>query len=412
MLLKRFSHTFLFEKSVSLSYTTSRMKLNGNEWKYLLHAGLRNFGFYFVYGFGALLFYDITKSIPLVLLFGITYYGAGVVSRSLCVPTLLSLKRSVGVVGVMGIGLLIFSFMNVLIFLVSQGMFSTNMALFPILIVSGLSTGMYWLFSNIIKLANIGLSDHPGVYSAHLVVTRIIAAILATVIGIILSFEDHFTILFLISSVLLLFSLIPLARMTDLEHKDSFSFNRIFSHISPIALFSNFRLNPVVMTYGVPLFLLLNNMSLPESVLITGASYVVAAVFSHAIGHVIDHQHRSLVTISGLMIVVGYILFILVSSPMLFVLSLSIIGVATKSLRVATDTRLGKEMVKSKNNLEFMSGIEVMRNVGSAVAIAVFLIIFLAFQTLPQIIFILGAVFVIPDLLYGAGASLKKRIKS
>lgn len=382
--------------------------LNGNEKRYLLHELLRHLGLFIFYAFGALLFYEITGSIAAAFILGLVYFGSSVISLFLFIPLFLKIKDVIGVVGVMGIGLGIVAAVNAAFFMVSDIGPVSLAVLIGLLIISSFGSGMYWVFSNIIKLKNVGNSSKPASYSSYLVIARIIAAVIASFVGIVLSFQDHFSILFVISSVLLFISLVPLFGMTDINHKETFRLRRVFRKVPLLTLAANFRIIPEMTNYGIPLFFLLTFMSLPKSVFVTGVSLMVAAALSYLVGRYKDHGNNALIIISFFLAVVGFLAFTQATSIVTFIIIVSILGVSKKALRVGSSARLGREIVARDNALEFMFGLEIMRNLGSVVALALMLALFLIFNDLPQWMFALGVIFIIPEALYSAGFLEKK----
>ena len=355
------------------------------------------------YSFGALFFYEMTQSIAAALFLGFLYFAVGIISRSVTVPLFLQIKNKIKVVPFMGIGLTIVALMNLALFIIGSLTPVSAAALAIALVVSSFGSGMYWLFSNIIKLTNIGHAKAPAAYSSLLIIVRMLAAIVATLLGIMLSFNDHFIVLLFFSAVLLFFSLIPLARMKGINHHGSFHLRKLFRHQSRLALLANTKIAPEIFNYGFPIFFVSTFHSVPKSVLITGFSYVIAIVLAYLIGKFKDHHDNRLIMACSILLVLGFIIFTQVHSIIGFIIVISLMGVCHNAIAVGADMRIGKEIVASRNTVEFMAGIEVVRNFGSAISILIFLSIFLLAGYFPQWIFAFGALFIIPEVLYAVG---------
>lgn len=379
------------------------MHLNGNETLYLWHELLRHLGMFVFYSFGALLFFELTGSIASVFMIGCVYFATGILSRSITLPLFLYIKDKIGVVAFMGIGLAIVAGVNGLLFVLGASDNTPLSTFFILMIVSSIGTGMYWTFSNIIKLTNIGTSASPGMYSSYLVIARLIASVVATVVGLVLSFNDHFLVLLALSAIILFISLIPLTKMNGLNHKESFRLRNIFTRMTPLALLANIRLTPELVNYGIPLFFLMTYESVPKSVLLTGLSYIIAITLSYYVGKCVDHKNRMLIIVSIILVMLSFFLFTQTDSASLLVMLAALIGTCRKSIKIGSNTRLGKEIAQSHSKIEFIAGIEVARNLGSSLTLVLLLICFLWFGTIPQLLFALGAIMIIPDALYASG---------
>jgi len=386
--------------------------LNGNEKLYLWHELLRHLGLFVFYSFGALLFFELTNSIVATLAIGTIYFSAGIISRSVFVPLFSYIKDRIGIISCMGIGLAIVAVSNALVFFMGHYAEITVVGLSIIMVIASWGSGLYWLFSNIIKLNSIGNSKQPASYSSYLTIARMFAAILSTLIGIVLSFQNAFLVLLGLSSVILFFSLVPLSKMKDIDHKESFAFKHMFTRISPLGLIANVRVVAEIFNYGIPLFFLISYQSVPKSVLLTGASYIIAMVLSYYVGKFKDSNNHTLVRIASVIVVSGFVILTQVSSVILLVVIVSILNVCAKAINVAATARLGQEMAASKNKIESMAGIEVARNVGSAAGVLLFLIVFSVYGTIPQWSLGFGALVVIPGIIYACGEYTHKKPKT
>lgn len=128
------------------------MKLNNNEKYFLFHEFLRHLGLFIFYSFGALLFYEVTKSIELVLILGIIYFGSGVLTRSIAVPLYIRLRKKIGAVPIMGTGLAMVASANGAIYFVGNNPNSSLLIISVLLLFFSLGSGMYWIFQILLNL--------------------------------------------------------------------------------------------------------------------------------------------------------------------------------------------------------------------------------------------------------------------
>lgn len=134
--------------------------------KYLVHSFLQNFTQTLFYAFGALLMYDKTQSVLVVIVYGLVAKLSAVIIKTMAVRPLFRAINKIGIVSVMGAGLLLMAFSLVGIFYLNLGSTLSFLLLFCFSAAHSLGVTLYWTPSTAPLLTSVGSTSTPGKYNA------------------------------------------------------------------------------------------------------------------------------------------------------------------------------------------------------------------------------------------------------
>lgn len=366
---------------------------------YLLHAFLQNFtetGFFI---FGSLLIYSKTRSLLLLLLFGMVKKSTDLLLKSLLVKQFLKFVQATSAIFVMKLSLFLWGVSLISLFLLDvHGGFSLVM-LFVIAALYAVSNSSYWILSNAFMFEYVGGSALPGRYSSYLFMTITLSSLLAGLSGLLLNLNDNFVILFVLMGGMLLLSMFPLHYLKPLPVK-VVSFKECLKKISPAAFWANVNPEHDLITTAVPLTILFIFGSLSKSATISALATLITIIFVYLVGRNKDSNSNRLVWMGVIALVSTLVLYGFIKTPAQFLILGVIWGISKTVVNTSREARLGREVFNSSEPIQATVVVEFARSFGGFISHSV-LILTLAFAgSLWQPILMLGAVFVLPQVLY------------
>jgi MFS family permease len=370
--------------------------------KYLIHAFLQNFTLYLFFAYGALLLYEKTSSILLILLFGIVMKATRLLVKSIGIHLWIPLANKIGLRTTVLWALLFRALAFIILFYISS---SNNYFLYLFFLASilqGIGGAVYFSISGSLLWNMVGSTKLPGKYSAinNAVVKG--AAILASLSGFLFVGQNSFLWLFILAAIFLVISVFPLKGF-KLEKIEKPSFIECLKSISLQTFIANISPPRQLKDVALPLIILFAFSSLSTSVWISGGILIATIIFSFVAGHFKDLGKKTPSIIALIAVMAIWIAFGFVKSPIMFLTLGALLGIFNPIIGIGRASRMSREISNRKKPLQSAIAVEFARSIGQMIAYATLIIAFIFTNTIPQFVLILNALFILPSGLYAIG---------
>src|SRR3989344_2676047 len=370
--------------------------------RYLLHALLHKFTEQLFFAFGALLVYAKTGSVLNTLLFVVIGNISSLLMKSLGFNPSIKLFKEWGLILSMTLGLVLKVVALVGIFYLAPGYHYFYLLLFSLHVIENIGNTLYVIGASAVMVEVIGTSVMPGRSSAQIKMLHTVSGLMAALVGIFMSAHGSFLYLFLIGGIVLLGSTIPLVGIPT-PKLPLFSFRKNLQTISPAMFFANVNPDHQFKVTGLPLIILAISASLDISIWVSAGVAVVSIITAYVAGWVKDHHGTWLICVALGIGIASWVAYGFVSSPIAFLLVSILVGLATEVLGVSREAQMGIDL--RGNVLGGTMAFEFARSIGIVIGSSILLIAYLVAGNLPQLMLVMGGLFLIPKALYAVGSA-------
>jgi hypothetical protein len=307
----------------------------------------------------------------------------------------------------------------VLIALADLGLFfipsDINVSIFITLIftlaaIRSFSANFYYTPANAVRFELIGLSQKPGYLSALVTNTGVFSGLVAVGVGLALSSEPSgFIYLFAISGASLFLSIIIMSNMVLPDISYTAKFPDYLKNISKKSFIAFTEFSHELQRTILPLVILFLFGTLTKSIWITALSSLGAILGVYGAGALKDRNNNILVIIAGLLVFISWFLYGFSIEPWHFVILGVLLGISTKVISTARDARFGREATNGVSAFEAIFSIEISKAISRLSILLFVLAVFIFSNTLPQILLVLGAFFMLPHIFYALGSIAKRK---
>jgi len=366
---------------------------------YLLHGFLQNFTQTAFYIFGSLLLYVKTGSVLIVLIYGLIQSVVAVLIKSWLIEKYLKLVQRVGFIPTIGGSLLLNGISLIALFYLKIHGPLSLILLFSIGLVYSAGNASYWMLSNSLMFNYVGSSKSPGQYSAHYSTMTIISTGLAGFAGLFLNFQNNFLLLFILSGIMLVASIIPLHYITP-PPIQVVSSRECIKKLSRGAFWANCNPDHQITTTAIPLIILFLFGSLSESIWINVTVALLTIICVYAVGKSKDRDNNRLLWFGAIALFLSFIFYGFIKTPTQFIILGVIFGIAGGIVGTAREARLGREVANTTKPIETTVAVEFVRSLGELIGSVILVGTFLLFGKLWQPILIIGCLAVLPKIIY------------
>jgi len=378
------------------------MKNSHNYHKYLIHTFLHKFTEKLFFVFGSLLLYTKTESLLYVLLFFLTAKATSIFIRSVGLPLFFGLIKRFSMYVVLNIAVVFMAISFISLFYIPTSSTSFIYIFLGVAILKSVSNSIYVIISNTIMFNEIGLSNLPGKYTALVSIVQTSGGILSVLLGIFLNLRGDFLFLFIIAGVMLFGSVLPLRGM-KLPTLHTTSFKKCFCKLSSPAILANINPSHTLQVVGLPLIIMLVFTSINTSIWISAIAAIATMIISYVTGSFKDGRKKYLNKFALVLFFIVWIWYGFANSEIQFIFLGIVGGLAATIIRVGRNARLSREITNTKQPLESTIAIEFSRGIGGFLGVLTLFIAYSITNTLPQMILVLGALFMLPKAIYAIG---------
>lgn len=370
--------------------------------RYAVHTFLQGFAQSLLVTFGVLFIYAKTGSIGVALAAAFFEIAGDLIIRSPLVEWWWNKWLGRRLVWAMVVGTVITAIAALGIFIVDTSQPFAVPLMLILSAVSSFGTSIYWAPSNAVYYRLIGVSNLPGRYTSIIHILHIGSAMLAAVISLILNVQDNFLLLLPFVALMALLSLIPLVGV-KLSQEEPVKWWRGMKSLSVRVFWANFNGEHRLRSAGIPLILVLLYGSLSQSAAIAAATLLFAAILGYFAGKLKDNSNASLFLIALIGLIFIWVAYAVVKAPIMFIILGTLEYIFSTILSIGRDARLSREIANRGHFMESSIAVETVRALGAMAGLIILIIAYWTTATLPQLILITGAVFVIPKGLYALG---------
>lgn len=367
--------------------------------RFLLHRFLSKFAQSIGFVFGALLLYEKTHSVLAVLLLGLAEHTVSLLIKSAGLQIIIRIIRKVGARKVAAASLGIAGANACILYLLPFHTPQFYIIILAFACIHSIASSTYHVISNTLQYQSIGRAPAPRGKSAQFVIVQLGAGLSAGALGLLLNSKDSLLLLFAFSATATFLSMATFPRDAAFGPLPDIRFRHTFRKVSPQGILANINPDHRLLHVGLPLFLALT-FSAERSASVAGASAMITIVLAAAIGSANDRANRFALVLLACALIAGWASLAAAESLRSFTIASAAIGVASSLLTVNRESLLGTEVAGRSAPLEATLAIEFARHCGIWISHCLMLAIFLWRGTIPQQLFALGALFVIPKIAY------------
>lgn len=367
--------------------------------KYLAHEFLYKFNQTLFFTFGALLLYTKTQSILAVLIFGLITKITAILIRSIGFKFSLNILNRFGLMKVMSIGVFIEALAYSTIYFIDPLLTNFYLILFSLAVFKQIGHSFYINISNSILHKAVGNSHTPGRFASGVSIVKLLSGILSALTGYILNIQGNFLFLFLIGSIAILASIIPLYGLKFKKIKIK-SFKECLKKISIPAFIANVNPEHELKVTALPIIIMLLYSSIDVSIWISAVVAISTIAIAYIAGIYKDGR-KNWFTLTALIInVIVWLRYGFVSSQIEFIVLGAILGLSGIVLTIGREAKLSREIVNTGTPIESSIIIEFARGIGMAISFLILIPAFLITGTIPQKLLTLGALFILTKGIY------------
>jgi hypothetical protein len=208
---------------------------------------------------------------------------------------------------------------------------------------------------------------------------------------------------------MLIGSIFPLLK-THIPLNKNFNFTNSWKNLSWKAILANVNPDHNFVIFALPLFFVQFFGSIDISIWIVGTTAILSAIFTYYAGILKDAKRSSIYILAMIVNIAVWIGYGTLSSIGAFVILGILLNVSSSIIDAGREAKLSRETQNAQDTTETVIAMEFARSVGGVIGYLILIISFSLYLYIPQSIFLLGALFVLPRGLYAIGNVREKLI--